>query len=231
VALKLAERKKLQRPSFAQIAMDLKMSPSEVHAAVKRCQVAHLLSPPELGDRPNIPALEEFLLDGGNTAFQPNGENRRGEYRQVMLRHPSTSSFHRGTNCRQCGRIRRVRRRASLSNRSTKRFLSPLFVTSFSTSVWPWWTRSATAGSAKNKSRNENFDRGCETVSENPNLALLMDAARILKPMLDELVFVGGCTTALLITDEAAAAVRSTKDVDVSGGSHFGHRRPRDDRR
>jgi predicted nucleotidyltransferase len=33
--------------------------------------------------------------------------------------------------------------------------------------------------------------------------------------MLEELVFVGGCTTALLITDEAAAAVRPTKDVDA----------------
>ena len=48
----------------------------------------------------------------------------------------------------------------------------------------------------------------------NRNLELLTDVARLLRPMLDELVFVGGCTTALLITDEAAAEVRLTYDVD-----------------
>jgi len=49
----------------------------------------------------------------------------------------------------------------------------------------------------------------------NPNLQLLVDAARLLKPILNELVFVGGCTTALLITDKAAADVRPTYDVDA----------------
>lgn len=38
-----------------------------------------------------------------------------------------------------------------------------------------------------------------------PNLRFLIDAAKLLKPILGELVFVGGCTTGLLITDEAAA--------------------------
>jgi hypothetical protein len=52
-------------------------------------------------------------------------------------------------------------------------------------------------------------------VSKNPNLELLTHAARILKPMLEELVFVGGCTTALLITDEAASAVRPTKEPRI----------------
>jgi hypothetical protein len=42
----------------------------------------------------------------------------------------------------------------------------------------------------------------------NPNFRLLVDAAKLLKPILGELVFVGGCTTALLITDKAAADVR-----------------------
>src|SRR5713101_8127865 len=40
-------------------------------------------------------------------------------------------------------------------------------------------------------------------------------AAR-LKPLLPEIVFVGGCTTGLLITDPAASPVRATDDVDVS---------------
>jgi hypothetical protein len=49
----------------------------------------------------------------------------------------------------------------------------------------------------------------------NPNLRLLLDGAKLLKPILAELVFVGGCTTALLITDKAAADVRPTYDVDA----------------
>jgi hypothetical protein len=34
-------------------------------------------------------------------------------------------------------------------------------------------------------------------------------------PVLDELVFVGGCTTGLFITDPAAHGIRPTKDVDA----------------
>jgi len=49
----------------------------------------------------------------------------------------------------------------------------------------------------------------------NPNLQLLTDAAKLLEPILGELVFVGGCVTALLISDTAAADVRPTFDVDA----------------
>jgi hypothetical protein len=48
-----------------------------------------------------------------------------------------------------------------------------------------------------------------------PNLRLLKEAARLLIPVLDELVFVGGCTTGLFISDEAAGDVRPTFDVDA----------------
>lgn len=48
-----------------------------------------------------------------------------------------------------------------------------------------------------------------------PNLLLLQDAVRKLAPFLDEVVFVGGVTLGLLITDEAAAPIRGTTDVDV----------------
>src|SRR3989442_9765987 len=57
------------RPSFAQIAKDLVMSPSEVHAAVKRAEAARLLHGPEMSNRPNVSALEEFLLHGIKYAF------------------------------------------------------------------------------------------------------------------------------------------------------------------
>jgi hypothetical protein len=48
-----------------------------------------------------------------------------------------------------------------------------------------------------------------------PNLPLLEDAVHKLAPFLDEIVFVGGVTLGLLITDEAAAPIRGTTDVDV----------------
>jgi hypothetical protein len=48
-----------------------------------------------------------------------------------------------------------------------------------------------------------------------PNLDLLKDAAAKLRPLLPEIVFVGGCATGLLIIDPGVAAVRRTYDVDV----------------
>jgi len=50
---------------------------------------------------------------------------------------------------------------------------------------------------------------------QNSNIELLTRVARRLGPLLHEVVFVGGCATGLLITDEAAAEVRPTFDVDV----------------
>jgi hypothetical protein len=47
------------------------------------------------------------------------------------------------------------------------------------------------------------------------NTDLLKEVAKRLGPLLSEVVFVGGCTTSLFITDEAAAEVRPTFDVDV----------------
>ena len=58
-----------KRPPFAQIAADLAMSSSEVHAAFKRAQAAHLLHGSEMNSRPNVSALEEFLIHGLKYAF------------------------------------------------------------------------------------------------------------------------------------------------------------------
>lgn len=49
----------------------------------------------------------------------------------------------------------------------------------------------------------------------NSNIDLLKQVAKRLRPLLSEVVFVGGCTTGLFITEEAAAEVRPTFDVDV----------------
>jgi hypothetical protein len=48
-----------------------------------------------------------------------------------------------------------------------------------------------------------------------PNLNLLEAAVRLLEPLLNELVLVGGCAAGLLITDSAASGIRVTKDVDM----------------
>lgn len=48
-----------------------------------------------------------------------------------------------------------------------------------------------------------------------PNRALFDSIVGLLRPLLDELVFVGGCTTGLFLTDSAAGGLRSTKDVDA----------------
>ena len=49
----------------------------------------------------------------------------------------------------------------------------------------------------------------------NPNLEMLRDAVENLGELTAEMVFVGGCTTGLFITDEGAAEVRETNDVDT----------------
>ena len=54
----------------------------------------------------------------------------------------------------------------------------------------------------------------------NRNLELLKVAAKLLRPVLNELVFVGGCATGLLVSDEAAAEVRPTFDVDAICRDH-----------
>lgn len=48
-----------------------------------------------------------------------------------------------------------------------------------------------------------------------PNLEILLTAVERLGSLADELVFLGGCATGLLLTDPAAPQVRVTRDVDV----------------
>ena len=50
---------------------------------------------------------------------------------------------------------------------------------------------------------------------EDPNIELLTHMAEALGDLRERLVFVGGCATALLITDRAAPPVRATHDVDA----------------
>lgn len=80
VALKLvAAASPTRRAPYSQLALELAMSPSEVHACVKRAQASHLLHGPGLHCRPNIAALEEFLVHGLKYVFPAErGELTRG---------------------------------------------------------------------------------------------------------------------------------------------------------
>ena len=49
----------------------------------------------------------------------------------------------------------------------------------------------------------------------NPNLDILELVAQALGPVCDEVVFVGGCATGLLLDDAGLMDVRPTKDVDA----------------
>jgi len=51
------------------MAADLSMSPSEVHAALKRAQAARLIHGPDMNSQPNLSAIEEFLIHGVKYAF------------------------------------------------------------------------------------------------------------------------------------------------------------------
>jgi hypothetical protein len=67
------------RPTYAQIAKELFLSASEVHASVQRAKQAHLLGGTGINETPNKPAMEEFLIHGLKYAFPPErGELTRG---------------------------------------------------------------------------------------------------------------------------------------------------------
>ena len=78
VLIKLLEYRE-KRPSYAQIAEELFLSASEVHASVQRARQARLVSEQESSEIPNKSALEEFLIHGLKYAFPPErGELTRG---------------------------------------------------------------------------------------------------------------------------------------------------------
>ena len=50
---------------------------------------------------------------------------------------------------------------------------------------------------------------------QNPNLEIMLLAVEQLGELADQMVFLGGCATGLLITDPAAPPIRVTRDVDA----------------
>ena len=69
VALKLCGYPPNARPSYEAIAAEIKMSASEIHSAVQRLKNSRLLHGPEMNEKPNLSALEEFLIHGVKYAF------------------------------------------------------------------------------------------------------------------------------------------------------------------
>src|SRR5260370_33265693 len=66
--------------------------------------------------------------------------------------------------------------------------------------------------------RKKNSSSGCTRRNmQNSNIELLKNVAKRLGPLLSEVVFVGGCTTGLFITDQAAAEGIPSFDVGVIG--------------
>ena len=78
VVLKLCSYER-KRPPMSMVAADLNMSPSEIHAAIKRLQQARLLHGSDMQEKPNVSALEEFLVHGVKYAFPAeHGQVTRG---------------------------------------------------------------------------------------------------------------------------------------------------------
>ena len=57
------------RPSYGVMAAELKMSASEIHSAVRRLKHSRLLHGADMNEKPNLSALEEFLIHGVKYAF------------------------------------------------------------------------------------------------------------------------------------------------------------------
>jgi hypothetical protein len=68
-----------RRAPYSHLALELVMSPSEVHASVRRARESGLLHGPDFENRPNVAALEEFLSHGLKYVFPAErGEPTRG---------------------------------------------------------------------------------------------------------------------------------------------------------
>lgn len=66
-----------KRPSMAQVAADLGLSPSQVHASLKRLERSRLIAPST--SEPQLRAVEEFLVHGVKYAFPAfRGQVTRG---------------------------------------------------------------------------------------------------------------------------------------------------------
>lgn len=67
------------RPKLVEVAEEIALSASEVHASVRRLQAARLVHSHRLGTAPNLEAIKEFFVHGVKYAFPAErGELTRG---------------------------------------------------------------------------------------------------------------------------------------------------------
>jgi len=68
-----------RRPTMAQLAADLSLSSSQIHASLKRLETSRLIASAADGGRPLVHAVEEFLIYGLKYMFPAQrGEVTRG---------------------------------------------------------------------------------------------------------------------------------------------------------
>jgi hypothetical protein len=183
VTLKIVAAKSRRAP-YSRLAMELVMSPSEVHASVKRAQLAHLLHGPKLHNRPNLAALEEFLVHGLKYIFPPErGELTRGvptsyaaePLRCIIVQRNEPAPVWPYDEGKQRGYIRPRPSRRCATRRSTN------------TSHWPMPFAMA-AFVNENMLMRKSCTAGFGKRMNDPNLDQFIAAARLLRPLPNELV-------------------------------------------
>jgi hypothetical protein len=112
------------------------MSPSEVHASVKRAQSAKLIHGPEFQNRPNLGALEEFLVHGLKSAFPAGRAEFTLGVATSYAAEPLRDVIGQGKEPIPVGHIQRAKSAASHSSPCTELRRAPLFATLHSTSTW-----------------------------------------------------------------------------------------------
>src|SRR5215471_1053984 len=147
--------------------------------------------------------------------FPPTEGNSPAAFRPHMPPNHFATPSGTVTNRFRCGRIHRVQIAASHLSPCTRPRQAPPYVIRRSTNTWSWPTRFGTGVRASGSTPSKNFTVASRRQMRDPNLDQLIAAADALRPLLPELVFVGGCLTGILITDEAAGEPRGTIDVDA----------------
>jgi hypothetical protein len=147
--------------------------------------------------------------------FRVNGEASPVGSQRRMPRSRFAAFSRKGRILFPSGHTRKAGDGASRLSRCTRRPPSRPWATHPFTSTWPSPTPCETVALVNEKLPRQSFAVGYEKLVHDSNLKQLITAARLLPPLLGELVFVGGTVTGLLITDEAAADPRTTLDVDA----------------
>ena len=199
--------------SYADLAVDLGISPSQLHASVKRALEAQLAV--KQGDRivPHFRNLEEFLVHGVKHVFwAKQGNMTRGVPTSSSA--PPLNNIFSALSAEEPppvwpdpeGEVRGMAftplyKHAPAASRRDQKFYELLTLVD-----------AIRAGRARER---EAAIKELRNRITNPNIELLELGVHQLEDLVERLVFLGGCATGLLLTDPAAPPIRVTQDVDV----------------